>query len=320
MRILFLIVATMLVAGPAQANLCSSEWLKTASASAVRALVRAGADVNEVCNSVYGNRPLHQALLTEEIAPEVVGALIDAGANVAERNNYGQTPFEYVEERFERASRMFRPGTAAYRREASIRDRFHATANAADNAVMDARDKLCDLNWWISSASESAVKALLAVPRVGPNHVCNAINDRPIQIPLRLTALNSPAILPENVSWGIRALVDGGADLTVRNNSGESALDLAELRYDRLSARLSQHTRRWCAGEINQHQLADEITRNEPDIGAYIVIASTARGQSFESMRDWVFMDLYRLNPGESVLSVPVVCSYRGVPDYRDYR
>ena len=316
MRILFLFVATMLVAGSAQANLCSPEWLKTASASAVQALVRAGADVNEVCMPVHRNRPLHQALNTAEITPEVVGALIEAGADVTARNNYGRTPFELVEERFERETRGLPPGSADYRREAAIRDRFHAANNAADNAVMDARDKLCDLDWWISSASESTVQALLAVPGVGPNHVCNLNNDRPIHIPLRLTALNSPRILPRGTFWGIKALVDRGANLTAKNNSGESALDMSESRYDRVTARMTSWQARWCRGEISHQDLADEVARNAPDTTAYFYIAAAVTGELYSQVRERHWLNLYRIHPGESVTK-RVLCPYRGIPDYR---
>ena len=95
----------------------------------------------------------------------------------------------------------------------------------AVDALNDAHDKLCDLDWWRNSASEATVQELLSVPRVDVDHVCNSHNDRPIQIPLKLRSFLP--YLPEGVVWGIEALIDGGANLTVRNNSGESAESLA---------------------------------------------------------------------------------------------
>ena len=70
MRTLFLFLSMALVGSAAEANLCDPSWLRTASGSAARALIRAGADVNEICNT-NGNRPLHQALLNDRVDPEV---------------------------------------------------------------------------------------------------------------------------------------------------------------------------------------------------------------------------------------------------------
>ena len=54
-ELLFLLLSVMLVAASAEADLCSPAWLRTASGSEARALIRAGADVNERC-SANGNR------------------------------------------------------------------------------------------------------------------------------------------------------------------------------------------------------------------------------------------------------------------------
>ena len=132
--------------------------------------------------------------------------------------------------------RNFQPGSGPYRREESI----YLAVNRgfeAGSAAADAHSQLCDLEWWRSSASGPAVEALLRTPGVDPNTVCNFSNDRPIHLPLKLTSFT---ILPEGVGRGIDALVDRRADLQVRNSSGRSAVDLAEIRYDRVKDRVIQ--------------------------------------------------------------------------------
>ena len=51
----------------------------------MQALIRQGADVNEVCND-NGDRPLHQAILTLGVGPRVIEALVGAGGDVLALN------------------------------------------------------------------------------------------------------------------------------------------------------------------------------------------------------------------------------------------
>ena len=80
MRIIFLFLSLMLVAASAQADLRDPAWIRTASGSAAQALIRGGADVNRVCNA-NRNRPLHQTILNPDSSPDLLRALLDAGAN-----------------------------------------------------------------------------------------------------------------------------------------------------------------------------------------------------------------------------------------------
>ena len=51
MRVLLLVLALVLVGASAEAqSICDPDWLRTASGADVRALIRGGADVNQVCN------------------------------------------------------------------------------------------------------------------------------------------------------------------------------------------------------------------------------------------------------------------------------
>ena len=311
MRILFLLLSVMLVAASAEAQLCSPAWLANASGAAARSLIRAGADVNEIC-SANGNRPLHQALLSDRVAPNVIRAMIEAGADTSAENIHGENPVYYAQERFNRARNTLRPGTAPYRREQSLYETMFGAFGDAGSAIADAHAKLCDLNWWRSSASGSAVKELLAVPGVDVNHVCNFSNDRPIHIPLKLTSFT---MLTDGIGWGIEALVDANADLHARNDSGQSALSLAEIRYDRVSDRIIQEQIRWCNGGTGQ-QYSDRVVRNTYDMKVYIYVASSATGQSYHQIENRMIVELYTVGLNETVLE-SVLCPHRGIYNYR---
>ena len=313
MRILFLflLLSVMLVAASAEAQLCSPAWLANASGAEARSLIRAGADVNEIC-SANRNRPLHQALLNDRVEPDVIRAMLGAGADTSAENIHGENPVEYAQDRFDLARRRLRPGTAPYRREQSLYETVFGLFGDAGSASADAHAKLCDLNWWRNSASGDAVRELLAVPGADRNYVCNFNNDRIIHQPLKLASFT---MLTENIMRGIHALVDADADLHVRNNSGQSALNLAEIRYDRASDRIIQLTIRWCNGGTDQ-QFADEVTRNKFDTGAYLYIASFATGQPYNQVSSRMHMELFRVHIGGTITQ-DVLCPYREIYNYR---
>ena len=314
MRVLLLVLVVLTwtpAVASAQANLCDPRWLETASGADVRALLRGGADVNRVCNSIR-NQPLHQALLTGGVSPGVIRALVEAGADILAENLFGSSPLDYAEDRFARAERNFQPGSGRYRREETI----YLAVNRgfeAGSAAADAHSQLCDLDWWRSSASGPAVEALLRTPGVDPNTVCNLSNDRPIHLPLKFTSF---VFLTSEIHRGIRALVDGGADLRVRNNSNRSAVDLVEIRYDRMKDRMIGHTERWCRAEITNQQINDAVVRNGPDTGTYLYVLSAATRQPYDQLGERFFMDLYQVKLGE-LTSKEVLCPYRGINNYR---
>ena len=222
-----------------------------------------------------------------------------------------ENPVYYAQERFDRARNTLRPGTAPYRREQSLYETMFGAFGDAGSAIADAHDKLCDLNWWRSSASGDAVKELLAVPGVDPDEVCNFNNDRIIHQPLKIASF---VMLTETMYLGIEALVDAGADLAVRNNSGQSAVSLAEIRYDRMKDRMIRHTVAWCRYEMEDQQFLDEITRNRYETTAYIYIKSSTTGQRYDQVRAEALMDIYRYRaPGRGIIDYFVLCPARGV-------
>ena len=313
MRVLLLVLVVLTwtpAVASAQANLCDPNWLERASGAEVRALLRGGADVNQICND-NSNRPLPQALLRDGVSLGVIRALGEAGADILAANIDGTSPLDYTERRFVRAERQFPSGRVQYRR----KDTLYLGGNSrleSGGAAADAHSQLCDLDWWRSSASRPAVEALLRTPGVDPNTVCNLSNDRPIHLPLKLTSFT---ILPEGVERGIEALVDGNADLRTRNNSGRSAVSLAEIRWDRVRDRIVRQQVSWCRGAASAQQLADEAVRNINDTDAYVYVRAGARGQPLEQVTDRAWMELYGITGRR--ITKEVLCPYRGITNYR---
>ena len=308
MRILGLFLSIMTVSTFASANICDTNWLARATGNAVRAFISAGGNVREVCN-LNRNTPLHQAILTDGVSSDVIDALIRAGGDVYAENIDGRTPMDYAQSRYDRAMSNFPQGSAAYSRERAIYSSIMGSSSDASSAVLDAHDKLCDLNWWRRSGSGPAVQQLLSIPGVDPDYICNLNNDRIIHQPLKLSSFT---MLTDGIMRGIDALVDGGAELYARNNSGDTAVSLAGIRYDRVTARMTQHTIRWCRGEIIGQQLFNEITRNLPDKEAYLYITSSVTGRSYNELSEKMSMELYRTSPNGTV-DYRVLCPYRGV-------
>ena len=173
----------------------------------------------------------------------------------------------------------------------------------------DAHNRLCDLNWWRGSASGPAVEELLRIPGVDPNTVCNLSNDRPIHLPLKLTSFIQ---LTENVNSGIRALVDGGADLLVRNDSNRSALGLVEVRYDRVKDRMGRDQSRWCRDEITINQFVSEVNQHHRyEYNLYQVLSAKATGVDLQQVVERSYQELYGASSPNQTKDQ--ICAYRGV-------
>ena len=306
-KIVGLFLSIMTIGVSASANICSSDWLAAASGPDVDAFIDAGMDPNGVC-TIIRNRPLHQALLTPGINPNVIEALIKNGARLDIRNSEGETAFDLAEERFAGASE----GSPGYWRERAV---YNAVVGSLETdqftAATDAHNQLCDLGWWRRSASGPAVQQFLDIPGIDPDHRC-ANGDRIIQVPLRLTAFR---LLPEGVFWGITALVDAGADLTVRNDQGDSALDIAERRYGLVTARFIQGQRRWCRGEVEAGSVNNEYAQNRFDKSMYVYITSVFKEEPYRQALDETSMELYGTT--DESITKDIVCPHRGIDNYR---
>ena len=314
MKILGLFLSIMTLSTFASADICNTNWLAVADGFDVTAFINAGVDPNGICaNHPNNNRPLHQALMTPRVDSSVIEALISNGARVNIRNLDGDTPFNLAEERFARVSNL-PENSAQYLREEAV---YNAVMGSMESdqftAATDAHNQLCDLGWWRSSASGPAVEGLLAIPEVDVDHRCPN-GDRIVQGPLRLTSFS---ILPENVFWGIKELVDAGADLTARNDQGESAESLAGIRYDQVHRRITNAQVRWCRDKhtvASNQQLENEVTQNKFDTSVYLSITSGGSEELYQQLGDRMLMELYRLDVGETKnVSRELLCSARGV-------
>ena len=172
MRVLLLVLVVLTwtpAVASAQANLCDPNWLERASGAEVRALLRGGADVNQICND-NTNRPLHQAILTNGVSPGVIRALVEAGADILADEHRWEQPARLCGGPDSRGRNVdFQPGSGPYRREESI----YLAVNRgfeAGSAAADAHSQLCDLDWWRSSASKAGGGGAASDPRGRPEH------------------------------------------------------------------------------------------------------------------------------------------------------
>ncbi len=325
MRTLVLFLLIMMLNVYANADICDPNWLADVNGYRVRNFINinAGIDINKACD-LEGNRPLHRAILRDEVDPSVIEALLDAGADAYAENIGRSTPMNYAEDRFGRAMVGFQQGSSAYQREeaiynammgmSSLSDTFNAIMDADSdtfNAITDAYSKLCDFGWWRGFSSDHAVQSLLSVPGVDPNHICNSNNDRPIHLSLKVPGVR---ILNE-VYFGIQAFIDAGADLDVRNDDGHSALDLAEIRYNEVADSIIQHQIGWCRGEVNANQFGYEVRQTEYEINVYAYIKASVTEQTFSRVQDDLLVELYRssLEAGRLRIDKDIICPYRGI-------
>ncbi len=198
-------------------NLCDSDWYSSASSNDISNAIRNGANVNQSCSS--GSSPLLLAL--EYGRADAVLALIRAGANLDYQDIYTrQTPNQVITDQCDRG-RIDRSVCNEVRRG------FEARAEAQNN--------LCDPRWWQSfyrqsqAQAKSRMQAVMRTPGLDVNYDCGR-GDRPLHIALQ----DSLTPLTEGAGQAIWTLMYEGknVDRFVRNGSGRSIMDLAEVRYD----------------------------------------------------------------------------------------
>ena len=311
--VFFLVMMTLSVF--ANANICNRNWLVSADDPSVISLINAGAGPDQICNTRNLNRPLHQALrIDDRVDASVIKSLINAGADIYAQNILGEMPIGLAQSRFDRISSAFLEDSSIYQREKELYDTifsgtsFTVMANKAHN-------QLCDLDWWreISDTGRGlAVQSLLSIPGVDPNYICNSNNnDRIVHQVLSLTSFT---LLTFDIYLGIKALGDDGADLTITNDSDQSAVSLAKLRYDLSKDRTRQTQMRWCGGEINSYEFVYQDIENEFEVVTYAYITSSTTEESYDQVMDKWEMEVFNTT-GRRLKSI--VCPYIGIDDYR---
>ncbi len=313
MKILGLFLSIMVVSVFADADICDSNWLISVNGYRVRAFINmnAGIDIDEACGP-KGNRPLHQAILIDGIDPSVIEVLISEGADAYAKNIGKSTPMDYAEDRFGRVMVEFSRGSSAYQREEAIYNAMMGMGSLSDtfNAIANMyNSRLCNFVWWGESSSDDAVQLLLDMPGIYPDYICNSNNDRPIHLSLKVTAIE----LQYDTHLGVRTLIDAGADLDAENNDGHSALDLVEIRYNKVTNSMIQSQVSWCRGEISDNEFGYKIRQTGHEIDVYVHIKSLVTEQTFAQVKEDILVELYRLDFNQGMINKDILCPYRGV-------
>ena len=106
--------------------------------------------------------------------------------------------------------------------------------------IAPAQDRLCSREWW-RDVTAAEVEATLRVQGVGVNTACDEENNKPVHV-----ALSVDEILSEGGFHGTAILLRAGADLSAVNEAGESAVTLAERRFQRMLTRWDADLEKLC--------------------------------------------------------------------------
>ena len=244
-------------------NLCNIDWYSSASSNDVSNAIRSGSNVNQSCSS--GSSPLLLAL--DYGRADVVLALIRAGANLDHQDPYTrQTPNQVITDQCDRG-RIDRSVCNEVRRG------FEARAEAHNN--------LCNPRWWQSfyrqsqAQAKSRMEAVMLTPGLDVNYDCGR-GDRPLHIALQ----DSLTPLTKGASWAIMTFMYEGenvgknVDRFVRNGSGRSIMDLAEVRHDHQTrGNYINLLKKFCNNQITgqeYNQQYYQIYINEASVYIYI--------------------------------------------------
>ena len=155
------------------------------------------------------------------------------------------TPREQVP--FPAASSAPRQGTRLVEREPGVRPVTLAlsvllcvSCDRDRRLPENVRDDLCSRSWW-RHVTRSEVVQQGRTHGVGLNAVCDDEGNAPLHL-----ALSAEGILSEDGFYAIAAIARSGADLFAVNTAGESAVTLAEGRFQRMLARWDRDMQRLC--------------------------------------------------------------------------
>ena len=240
---------------PAPPGLCDVDWHQSnRGRGAVTRAIAGGADVNQACGS--GSSPLLLAL--EVGRADVVLALIRAGANLEYRDPYTRlTANQVINDRCD-AGEL---GPVC----AEVRRGFEARAEAHNN--------LCDARWWRSfyrlSGAQATIRMLgvLRTPGLDVNYDCGR-GDRPLHIALQ----DSLTPLMIGAAWAVWIFMNAdNVNFGIRNRSGRSIMDLAEVRFDhQVRGNYRRLLSRYCNNQITGEEYNRQSNRNyKYELGAY---------------------------------------------------
>lgn len=109
-----------------------------------------------------------------------------------------------------------------------------------EEGIAQAEARLCSRQWW-RDVTAAEVEATLRVHGVSVNAACDEEHNRPVHL-----ALSVDGILSEGGFLGTAVLVRAGANLWAVNEVGESAVTLAERRFQRMLTRWGADLEKLC--------------------------------------------------------------------------
>ena len=205
----------------AQSNLCDARWWTTARGPSAQAAIRSGQSPTLPCpNNVEGDYPLHLAAVLANDAG-AVQALINAGAGALTPNAAGETPIALFTSRYEQTVLNF--GQAG-----PVLTAMAEAFNLQFEAVGAAQNNLCSISW-LQSATIASMEAVVQTQGVNLNPDCDGAGNTPLHF-----ALSMRQIYSKDNYFAIATLIQAGANVNTVNGRGQTPLDLAENRYQRM--------------------------------------------------------------------------------------
>ena len=143
--------------------------------------------------------------------------------------------------------------------------------------VENIRDSLCSEAWWRDLA-KPGVAVSARTPGGSPNVVCDAEGNTPLHL-----ALSAGGIFSQDSFYATAAIVRSGADMFAVNRAGESAVTLAEARYQRMLTRWDKDMERLCHGV----DVMDETVQRERwENSLYYLVRIDSGLETLEEVRE----------------------------------
>ena len=145
-----------------------------------------------------------------------------------------------------------------------------------EGGVGQAHDDLCSREWW-RDVTAAEVETTVRAHGIGVDAACDEAGNRPVHL-----ALSVEGILSENGFHGTAALIRAGAELSAVNGAGESAVTLAERRFQRMLMRWDADVAQLCRGV----DVLDEAVRRERwENSMYYLVRTDAGLETLEEVR-----------------------------------
>ena len=130
--------------------------------------------------------------------------------------------------------------------------------------------------WW-RDVTAADVEAAVRAHRIGVDAACDEAGNRPVHL-----ALSVEGILSEDGFHGAAALIRAGAELSAVNGAGESAVTLAERRFQRMLTRWDADLAKLCRGV---DALDEAVRRERWENSMYYLVRTDSGLETLEEVR-----------------------------------